>query len=119
MALEQHARALAERLVDAVAAKGCCEFQHDISDVYPVEIFLQLFGLPEEKQREYRELAKRHLTTITPDLAANFGMMQSIAAVLRDTIKERKANRKNDRSAERRVGKECVSKGRSRRWTSH
>src|SRR3546814_1406697 len=42
MALEQHARALSERLVDAVAAKGCCEFQHDISDVYPVEIFLQL-----------------------------------------------------------------------------
>src|SRR3546814_10105282 len=66
------------------------------SDVCSSEL---LCGLPEEKQREYRELSKRHLTTITPDLAANVGMIQAIAAVLRDTIKERKANRKNDISS--------------------
>lgn len=65
-AMEGKIRALAERLVGAVAPNGHCEFQHDIADVYPVEIFLLMFGLPVEKEREYRELAKKHLTGIDP-----------------------------------------------------
>jgi cytochrome P450 len=95
-AREGEIRALAERLIDAVAKKGHCEFQHDVADVYPVEIFLGMFGLPLEKEREYRELAKKHLTVITPDLADNFLMMKSLASVLRDTIIDRKKNPKND-----------------------
>ncbi|MGC1507014.1 cytochrome P450 [Ketobacter sp.] len=94
--MEKAIRELAERLIDAVAAQGHCEFQHDVSDVYPVEIFLGMFGLPIEKEREYRELAKKHLTTITPDLAENFLMMKGIADVLRETIIERRDNPKDD-----------------------
>ena len=93
---EADIRALAERLIDAIAKKGRCEFQHDVSDVYPVEIFLGMFGLPVEKEREYRALAVKHLTVISPDLAENFTMMQSIASVLRDTIIDRRDNPKND-----------------------
>src|SRR5262249_32648530 len=89
-------RALAERLIDAIAPQGRCEFQHAVSDLYPVEIFLGMFGLPVEKEREYRELAKKHLTTITPDLAENMMMMQSIAAVMRQTIVDRRQHPRND-----------------------
>lgn len=95
-AKEAEIRALAERLVDAIASKGRCEFQHDVADVYPVEIFLAMFGLPQEKEREYRELAKKHLSSISPDLSENMLMMKSIAGVMRDTIVERRTNPKGD-----------------------
>lgn len=89
-------RALAERLIDEIADQGHCEFQHAVSDIYPVEIFLSMFGLPVEKEREYRELAKKHLSVISPDLAENMLMMKAIADVLRDTIIDRRENPKED-----------------------
>jgi cytochrome P450 len=96
LAREQEIRALAGRLVDAIAPRGRCEFQHDVSDVYPVEIFLSMFGLPVEKEREYRDLAKQHLSKISPDLAENMIMMKNIASVMRDTIIERRDQRRDD-----------------------
>ncbi len=96
LARESGIRALAERLIDGIAGKGRCEFQHDVSDIYPVEIFLGMFGLPVEKEREYREMAKRHLSVISPDLAENMIMMKNIASVMRDTIVERRDNLKDD-----------------------
>ncbi|AXQ30049.1 cytochrome P450 [Solimonas sp. K1W22B-7] len=96
LAREKEIRELAERLIDGIAKQGRCEFQHDVSDIYPVEIFLGMFGLPVEKEREYRELAKKHLSVITPDLSENMLMMQAIAAVMRETIVERRANPKQD-----------------------
>lgn len=95
-AMEGKIRELAERLIDTIADQGYCEFQHDVSDVYPVEIFLAMFGLPVEKEREYRELAKQHLSVISPDLAENMLMMKAIADVLRDTVIDRKDNPKDD-----------------------
>lgn len=95
-AMESRIRALAERLVDGIVKQGRCEFQHAVSDVYPVEIFLSMFGLPVEKEREYRELAKQHLSVISPDLAENMLMMKAIANVLRDTVLERKENPRDD-----------------------
>lgn len=94
--MERKVRALAERLVDAIADRGQCEFQHEVSDVYPVEIFLSMFGLPVEKEREYRELAKKHLSVISPDLSENMLMMKAIADVLRATIIDRKDNPQDD-----------------------
>lgn len=96
MTRETEIRAVAERLIDGIAGKGRCEFQHDVSDIYPVEIFLGLFGLPKKKEREYRDLAKKHLTSISPDLSENMLMMQSISAVMRDTIIERQHNPQKD-----------------------
>lgn len=95
-AMEDSIRALAERLIDGIRDKGRCEFQHAVADVYPVEIFLGMFGLPVAKEREYRELAKQHLSVISPDLAENMLMMKAIANVLRDTIVDRKENPRDD-----------------------
>lgn len=96
LAMEAKIRGLAERLVDDIAKQGHCEFQHAVSDVYPVEIFLSMFGLPVEKEREYRELAKKHLSVISPDLAENMLMMKAIADVLRDTVIDRQKNPRDD-----------------------
>jgi cytochrome P450 len=95
-AMEAKVRALAERLIDGIAAQEHCEFQQAVADVYPVEIFLAMFGLPIEKEREYRDLAKSHLKSITPDLSENMTMMQSIAAVMRETIIARQTDRRDD-----------------------
>ncbi|MFA5941081.1 MAG: cytochrome P450 [Sinimarinibacterium sp.] len=95
-AMEGKVRTLAERLIDAIAQKGHSEFQHDVADVYPVEIFLAMFGLPIEKEREYRDLAKTHLSSISPDLSENMLMMQSIASVMRETIIARRDERRDD-----------------------
>lgn len=95
-AMEQKIRNLAEQLVDALVDKGRCEFQHDVSDVYPVEIFLVMFGLPVEMEREYRELAKKHLTVIKPDIAESMLKMKSIADVMRQTIIHRRENPRDD-----------------------
>lgn len=95
-AMEGKIRALAERLIDAIAPRGHCEFQHDIADVYPVEIFLLMFGLPVEKEREYRALAKKHLSVISLDLADSMPMMRAIADVMRDTIIERREHPRDD-----------------------
>lgn len=96
MAMDDKIRALAERLIDDIAVKGHCEFQHDVADVYPVEIFLSMFGLPVEKEREYRELAKKHLSVISPDLSENMLMMKAIADVLRETVIDRQTHPKDD-----------------------
>ena len=94
--MEARIRILAERLIDRIASRGYCEFQHDVADVYPVEIFLAMFGLPLEKEREYRDLAKKQLTSVTPDLAENMLMMRNIASVMRQTIIERRDDPQDD-----------------------
>lgn len=95
-AMERDIRQLAERLIGDIAGKERCEFQHAVADVYPVEIFLAMFGLPVEMEREYRELAKKHLTVITPDIAENMMKMKSIADVMRGTILDRRDNPRDD-----------------------
>jgi cytochrome P450 len=55
-----------------------------------------MFGLPVEKEREYRDLAKKHLSVISPDLSENMLMMKAIADVLRDTIIDRRENPRDD-----------------------
>ena len=95
-ALEPDIRALAERLVDGIAGAGRCEFMHEVADLYPVEIFLKMFGLPLEREREYRELAKQHLTAASPDPMFAMNMLRGISECMRETILERRKNPQAD-----------------------
>jgi cytochrome P450 len=94
--LEPRIRELAERLVGEIAPKGNCEFMHEVADIYPVEIFLQMFGLPVEKEREYRELAKKQLSGASPDAFEAMAMLRGIADVMKDTLEDRRENPKDD-----------------------
>jgi cytochrome P450 len=96
MALKGTIRALAERLVDAIADKGHCEFMTEVADLYPVEIFLNMFGLPLEHERKYRALAKEQLAAASNDPVFVMNMLRNIASVMRDTILDRQTNRKDD-----------------------
>ena len=94
--LEAQIRDLAERLIGDIADNGRCEFMHEVADLYPVEIFLKMFGLPLEREREYRELAKKQLSAASPDPMVAMSMLRGIADVMQDTVLDRRDNPRDD-----------------------
>jgi len=94
--LETQIRDLAERLIGDIADNGRCEFMHEVADLYPVEIFLHMFGLPVEREREYREIAKKQLSAASPDPMVAMTMLRGIADVMKDTVLDRRDNPQDD-----------------------
>ncbi|BFM07766.1 cytochrome P450 [Halioxenophilus aromaticivorans] len=89
-------RELAVSLIDAVKEKGECAFVDAISEPLPVTVFLEMFGLPVEKQRLYRDLVKEHFTNTDRDQQAITKRLRKVADVMRDTIIERRDNPQDD-----------------------
>ena len=57
-ALEPRIREWAIALVDAVAAKGACDFQADLAKLFPVSVFMELMGMDLSRLRDFRALAE-------------------------------------------------------------
>lgn len=57
-ALEPRVREWAIALVDAVAAKGACDFQADVAKLFPVSVFMELMGMDLSRLRDFRALAE-------------------------------------------------------------
>ncbi|TGD73418.1 cytochrome P450 [Mangrovimicrobium sediminis] len=88
---------LARDLIEAVKADGHCEFISAVAEPMPVTFFLRIFGLPEEKQLEYRALVKEHFSASTDkDPGRIQARLRHVAAVMYDTIIDRKDNPKDD-----------------------
>jgi cytochrome P450 len=96
VAMKEDITKLANELIDAVAAKGGCDFMPAVAEQLPVQVFIKMFGLPLERHNEYRRLAKEHLAGITTDLAAMSAKSLNIVDVMSDTLNERRANPKHD-----------------------
>jgi cytochrome P450 len=96
LALKDDIRTLANSLIDAFASRGHCEFMAEFAERLPVQVFLEMFGLPVERQAEYRALVKEHMSDLTQDPIKSIMKLQRIAAVMRDTILERRDNPRND-----------------------
>lgn len=56
-AMEAKIEHWAEKIVADVAAKGECDFMHDVAELFPVSVFMELMGMDLERLREFRELA--------------------------------------------------------------
>lgn len=95
-AIEQDIRKLAAALVDGVKADGGCEFMSTLAEPLPVTVFLKMFGLPTDRQGDYRKLVKEHLASTDFDPAATQARLRQVADIMRDTILERKENPKDD-----------------------
>lgn len=96
--LEAGFRQSAQGLLDAIADQGQCEFISTVAEPLPVQLFLQIFGLPLENLPEYRALLKEHMqgtTEVTSNLA-KLTTLLGIVDVLRDTLIDRKNNPKDD-----------------------
>lgn len=50
-------------LIESVRADGHCEFMTAIAEPLPVQMFMKIFGLPLERQTEYRAIVKEVLSS--------------------------------------------------------
>jgi cytochrome P450 len=96
LAMKDDIRTLANSLIDAFASRGRCEFMSEFAELLPVQVFLKMFGLPVERQAEYRALVKEHLSDITQDPIRSIMKLRRIAEVMRETILERRDNPRDD-----------------------
>jgi cytochrome P450 len=96
MALKDDIRTLANSLIDAFAGRGHCDFMAEFAELLPVQVFLKMFGLPVERQAEYRALVKEHLADATQDPIKSIMKLRRIAEVMRETILERRDNPRDD-----------------------
>jgi cytochrome P450 len=96
LAMKEDIRALANSFIDDFASRGHCEFMAEFAEKLPVQVFLKMFGLPLERQVEYRALVKEHMSDLTQDPIKSIMKLQRIAAVMRETILERRDNPRDD-----------------------
>ncbi|GAM04320.1 cytochrome P450 [Novosphingobium sp. MBES04] len=90
LALKDRIRALAAELVAKVKDKGHCEFMSEVGEPLPTTIFLDIFGMPQDKQREYRDLVSQHLHSTDMNPAAVQQRLREVADVMRETILARR-----------------------------
>lgn len=57
-ALEPRIREWAVTLVDAIAARGRCDFQADLAKLFPVSVFMELMGMDLARLQDFRALAE-------------------------------------------------------------
>ncbi len=98
--LEPQTRALVKELVGAVAGEGRCNFHHQIAEVLPTTVFLQILGLPTSRLQEFLQLKDG---IIRPDARTMEERVQKcnetgrkIYAVLQEVVDERAQQREDD-----------------------
>ncbi len=97
LALTDDIRALAVELIEAVKDQGHCEFMSAVAEPLPVSIFLKLFGLPVERQAEYRALVKEQMAA-TNDFDRDRAQqrLRRVADVMGEAIRDRLADPQGD-----------------------
>jgi cytochrome P450 len=96
LALKDDIRKLANQLIDKVAAQGRCDFVPAVAEQLPVQVFLKLFGLPLERQAEYRTIVKEHLSGNTMDMKAMMAKQVRLLNVMRETLLARRDDPRDD-----------------------
>lgn len=64
-ALEPEVRKFAISIVEAVRAKGECDFVDEVSSQFPVSVFMELMGMPLERLRDFRTIADEYFNART------------------------------------------------------
>ena len=95
-AIKDSIRELAGEIIDHVVPRGQCEFMSAVAEPLPVKVFLNMLGMPLDKLPEYRALVKAHLSEIQPDPSKAMQRLQQVAAIMRDTLIERRDNPQDD-----------------------
>jgi cytochrome P450 len=96
MRLKTDIAAITADLIEAIKPDGGCEFMATIAEKVPVAIFLTLFGLPLERQDEYRALAKEHLSGGDFNPGSTQRKLRKVADIMHDTIVARRDDPRDD-----------------------
>ena len=90
--LESKVRGLAGDLVAKFADKGGCDFVEDFAKPFPVGIFLDLMGLPQESMSRFLAWEAR----IMRDKQTRTDAIREVAAYLQELISDRRRNPTDD-----------------------
>lgn len=96
MALQDKIRGLTVKLIERVEHQGTCDFMSAIAEPLPVTVFLELFGLPPERQREFRDIVDEMLGDSDHNEASSQRHLRRMADVMQDVILDRKENPRDD-----------------------
>nr|WP_316629257.1 cytochrome P450 [uncultured Brevundimonas sp.] len=89
--LEPRIRELARQIIDKVVTTGACDFQGEVSKLFPVTVFMELMGMDLSRLQEFRHLAEGFFETQNNglELARLSGI---IMGILTELIAEKRAN---------------------------
>jgi cytochrome P450 len=93
-ALDNQVRDRARQYIAAFKDRGSCDFVEEFAVPYPVSIFLDLFGLPQEETRQF--LAWEADLLHTPDMQARIKATREVEAYLLDAINQRRTKPTDD-----------------------
>jgi cytochrome P450 len=96
LALKDSIRALAIELIEKIKPSGRANFSAEVAEPMPVQVFLRMFGLPVERQAEYRQIVKEQLAALDQSSGTTALRLQKVAAVMRDTLLERQRSPQDD-----------------------
>ncbi len=96
MALKDDIHALAAELIERIKPRGGCDFMAEVAEPMPVQVFLKMFGLPLDKQAQYRALVRQHLSDPEPDARAALKRLMNVADIMHETLIDRRDNPRND-----------------------
>lgn len=89
--LEPRIREWAAQIIDRVAAKGECDFQGEVSKLFPVTVFMELMGMDLSRLHEFRHLAEGFFENQNNE--AEMGRLAGlIMGTLKQLIDEKRAN---------------------------
>src|SRR5690606_11844555 len=80
--MEGKIRFWAEKIVSEVAPRGECDFMRDVSELFPVSIFMELMGMDLSRLREFRQMSEAYFEAQSrshqPDMDRTFGAIQAV-----------------------------------------
>jgi cytochrome P450 len=94
MALDARIRARAQLFIKRFKDRGECEFIHDFAMPFPISIFLDLMGLPQERLEQFYRWERGLIHGTTMDVRTD--SMVAIKALLLETIAARKLDPGDD-----------------------
>jgi cytochrome P450 len=94
--LQAHIRELTISLIEGVKPQGGCEFVSAIGEKIPTQVFLEIFGLPLERQEDFRKLVEEHLSEEVGSLDNSQAKLRRMADIMRDTLIERRDTPRDD-----------------------
>jgi len=96
MGMQDSIRRLAIELIENVKDLGHCEFMSAIGEPMPVQVFLEMFGLPLDRQDEFRKIVSDHLSEDFGEVSDQQRKLRAMAMVMRDTLLDRRDNPTGD-----------------------
>jgi len=96
MALKDKIRARAVSQIEKVRHHGRCEFVGAIGEPLPVQVFLELFGLPVDRRAEFRTAVREHFSTVPSGLHDSQQRLWKLVGVMEYTLIDRRDNPRGD-----------------------